>query len=463
MVDNQGRAVRGLPFPLKNPQNSSVVPTDGEVTNLTPSFFPEDGDERIDVKFNLSLNEFVTLASAIDIASDIGWSEERTAVWWIWVRSLIGEAMTCEDIIGCIETDPDVMAAVTQSLIGQGLVDPNTVDPETTTIPQRFAARAMSLSDEIGTLEDCNLDVLWGAIRHGIVLYLDDNARNFLEDLNSQADIAQRYASGLNAIPVIGDLLADTALGFIEVIPDLLNLFNAYSSETVMDEIACDLFEMVCTECRFPTWEELFGYYASQGMDGMDDVNELALSAATMLITGSTEFAATLCYHTIIAYELFVLFLAAKFNQAIGTNAIQIWAAVGEDFESDNWIDLCDGCEPDLFAPVITRNVPCSVAASASGSIVGQQSTWVWRLSSTLYTEAGVQGISFADTEQKLFRIAAVSKVSGADIHAWTMADNACATSNGFGNSFVGNNIKNIVVIAASNTAFTYDFTFELP
>lgn len=351
-LDNQGRASRVLPFPLKE-QLVIVSPTsEGTVIHQTPNFFPVDSDERIDIILNMSLNEFVGVASALDIGRDIGYGDNSNEIWWVWVRSQRG-AMTCEQIIDCIENDAATQAALTQYLNGAGNVNPNSVDADNTTVPQRFAGSAQALQDEIGTLADCNLDVLWGAIRSGIVHYLDDNARNFLEDLNAQADKGQRAANLLGAIPIVGDLASAVTLQFVELVPDLLNLFNSFSSETAMDNIACDIFEMVCAECRFPTWDELFSYYASAGISGIDDVQNLVFTAATDYLLGSSQLAALACYYTIITYELFVLYLGAKFNGAQGTASIALWAGLGEDFASDNWIALCDGCEPSFPTPYI--------------------------------------------------------------------------------------------------------------
>lgn len=340
--------IRPLCFPLQ-----SVLAVVGDTPNdgtpqETISGFPSDPNEKIDITLNLSLNEYIALASTVDVGRDIAYGIDTNLIWWIWCRAFIGvPPLTCEQIIECIETDIGVQNALVSYLQSSGLIDPDTVDADTTTVPMRFAGSAQDLEDEIGTLDDCNLDVLWGAIRHGIVLYLDDNARNFLEDLNTQADKGQRAASLLEAIPVVGDLASSVTLQFVELVPDLLNLFNAYSSETVLDEIACAIFETVCSQCRFPTWNELFSYYGSAGISGINDVQNLVLTAATDYLLGSSQLAALACYHTIITYELFVLYLGAKFNGAQGTSSIALWGGLGEDFASDNWIALCDGCEPN--------------------------------------------------------------------------------------------------------------------
>lgn len=460
-LDNNGNASRSLTFPLRDATPRLAQTSSGEVLNVTPAFFPEDSDERIQVQLELSLNEYVSIASALDIGRDIGYGEEAQEVWWLWVRSLIGvPALTCEQIIECIENDIDTQNALVQFLTGSGHLNPNSVDADNTTVPQRFAGNAQDLEDEIGTLDECNLDVLWGAIRHGIVLYLDDNARNFLEDLNTQADKGQRAANLLSAIPIVGDLASAVTLQFVELIPDLLNLFNAYSSETVLDETACAIFEMVCAECRFPTWDELFSHYASAGISGIDDVQNLVLTAATDYLLGSSQLAALACYHTIITYELFVLYLGAKFNGAQGTSSIALWGGLGEDFASDNWLDLCDGCEPDAFEPVISLQ-PCPLAGQTCGTIVSQLSANQWRIASTHRNEGNDEGVTLADASGREFVISAMVKFSGADILSFSRNDPACNNSNGFGLG-IGTGVVNIAWFATNGNVWSYDITVAL-
>ncbi|HKY46309.1 MAG TPA: hypothetical protein VJM50_24665 [Pyrinomonadaceae bacterium] len=453
--DNNIKAVRVLPFPLKDPYVAEVSESDIPVTILAPDFFPEDSDERIIIKLECSLNDYVAFASALDIGRDIGYGDESPLLWTTWVKALIGKYMTCEDIINCIETNPETQAALTAYLQSSGLVDPNTVNPDATTIPQRFSSTGRSLEDEIGTLEDCNLDVLWGAIRHGIVHYLDDNARNFLDDLVAQADKGQRAADLVSAIPVIGDIGSSLILQFVELAPDLANLFDAFSSESAMDDIACDLFEIVCAECRFPTWDELFSYYASAGITGIDDVENLVLTAATDLLLGSSSLAALVCYYTIITYELFILMLNAKFQGGMGTSALALWSDIGEDFESDNWIALCDGCEPPLFVPEI-GTISCQAGEQAVGTFT-QVSTHVWQFTSTFRTVGSDWGVSLHDDTDRLFQITATTHISGNTSVFYAYCDASNVQHTGFGIP-LNTTMKQVLFVAVS----TWTKNFEI-
>jgi hypothetical protein len=57
--------------------------------DCTPSSFswPTDSDERVVIPFELSLNEYNVLASAIDVGSDIAYGEDALRVVWLWLRN----------------------------------------------------------------------------------------------------------------------------------------------------------------------------------------------------------------------------------------------------------------------------------------------------------------------------------------------------------------------------------------
>jgi len=87
MVDD----IRVLPFPLKNPTVIGGIVGSGE--NESPfdvlQWVTSDPDERVTVELQLSLNEYVALASSIDVGRDIAYGTESQYVWWLWTRAFI--------------------------------------------------------------------------------------------------------------------------------------------------------------------------------------------------------------------------------------------------------------------------------------------------------------------------------------------------------------------------------------
>lgn len=356
-IDNHAKPSRKLPYPVSQ---SLVVDgmssTTDTVPLVTPDFFPTDPDEKINVTFNLSLNEFVTIASAIDIGRDIGYGEQSYEVWRLWCKALIGEiTVACEDIADCVEEqlaiNPDTNEPVNQAFYDfitntvnqQGYGNTNRVNATQTTIPDRQSAGFSST--EIKSLPTCDLNKLWAGIRHGIVSRLDDNARDMLEDLAALNDVPQRYQAFIDIVPVLGDVAEAVATAATEVIPDILNGYNSYSSEAQLDEIACDIFSLVCAECRYPTFEELFNYYATLGFD-IGDMDALTLATTVTKLAGmiSGSLPASVIYHTTVVFQLFVLYLGAKWNGASGLDAVIDMATLGEDYANDNWLQLCNSC-----------------------------------------------------------------------------------------------------------------------
>lgn len=262
----------------------------------------------------------------------------------------------CEIVADCIANDAETQAAIAtaigsnsaiQAAIGQyikssGYNTPQgAIDVNSDTIN---SIGGVGLDAPIAVIDNCDNDKLWGAIRFGVVKYLEDNAVNFLEDLNTIADKGQRVNSIIGGIPIIGDVLSASINAFVEAIPDLLNLFNSYASETTQDNAACELFQIGCNTCTMPTYRQLLDYYGNLGVTGYDDLSDVAFQLATDLMIGSSTLTGSVVYHTMIAYEIMVLYLGSRFNQAIGINIIDTWALVGVPFGNNTWIALCGGC-----------------------------------------------------------------------------------------------------------------------
>lgn len=356
-IPTSGKPARKLPYPLYFAESDSGAENVGDITIVSPDFFPPDDDEKINVVFNLSLNDFIALASSIDVGRDIAYGEFSDNVWRMWCKALLGTIMVnCEDIADCIDTSEAVQDAIAtnQNIILQnamniansGIGDIPAIDAATSTINNTpFAAGSTGIVDEpIKELENCDLNALWAGIRDGIVSRLDDNARSMLEFLVTKADLAERATALIGAIPIFGSMAQAVLDQMVEAAPDMLNLFSSYSSIENMDTIACEIFGIVCAECRYPTMEEVYSYYATFGITGMNDLENIVISAATDLLFGSTELAALAFYHTMISYQLFILLLGSKFHGATGSQAIVRMATLGEDFANDNWTILCDDC-----------------------------------------------------------------------------------------------------------------------
>lgn len=266
-----------------------------------------------------------------------------------------GEFMACEDIADCIDTDANVQTALVNAGNNAndlyGNVNPDKLTPagteNTTIINNRFPPAERDVPAK--ELVDCNLDELWSGI-YFMVQQLDTVGRDWLEQAVASGDKWQRAASIAKNIPIIGSLASTALEQLAEVAQDLLNLYNAYSTESALQEIACAIFETVCSECRYPTYDEIADYYGSNSTITGGNLAEISLKAMVDFLIGSSLAISQLAYHTIISMVLFTLWLGSEFVGLRGAKWIPIWLDNGEEYANDEWIVLCDGCEPPFVA-----------------------------------------------------------------------------------------------------------------
>lgn len=257
-----------------------------------------------------------------------------------------GDVMACEDVADCFEseivTNQTLINAFTEAINNAGYGNPNRVNATVTKIADRNVAGKMA--EDIKELSDCNLDKLWGGLRHGIVARLDESLADTLQDIAAIPTIIGRNAAWLDIIPVIGDIAEAIVTSLSSVTPTLLSLYEAHSSEATLDEIACDLFGIVCSECRYPTHQEIYDYFKNFALPATPSIGDWVLETMTQLLTNPVGVTAKVAYFTLMCWQLGILYLQATFNGSNGTEALYNYATLGEDFASDNWLQLCDAC-----------------------------------------------------------------------------------------------------------------------
>lgn len=75
------------------------------LTSSIPLSWPfAEHDEQTEIVLRLSLDEYVALASCVDVGSDIAYGSEALRLWWTWTKSFLGENMIkdCNDVIDCM-------------------------------------------------------------------------------------------------------------------------------------------------------------------------------------------------------------------------------------------------------------------------------------------------------------------------------------------------------------------------
>ena len=335
---------RKLNYPLNLSLVPSIVTPDEPINDLVLDWPTTDSDEAVAVTLTLSLNEYVALASCVDVGSDIAYGDQAILLWWIWVRSINSMAF-CEQVNDCVDNNVSTQISINNMVLEQGLINPDQIDP----IPPQMDIRmppATRQEDSAPPPAGCDKDALWTGILE-IVTRLDAMGLDFLEEIVAHTDKAERIANIIDLVPLFGDTIADVITALADNAQDLENAYVAHSSQTVIEDTACALFELVCEECRYPTFEEVYDEYASAGISGIQDIASYGVTAAIDYLVGTSGLANAVVWYTMQTTILYTLYLGGTFLNVRGTKWLAIWADIGEDAPNNGWELLCDGCQDE--------------------------------------------------------------------------------------------------------------------
>lgn len=242
---------RKLSFPLQNPE-VVVGDTPNDGTPILQIDWPTtDNDEKIDVTFNLSLNEFVALASAIDVGRDIAYGVDTNLIWWIWTRALIeGGTLTCEQIIDCIENDADTKAALMQYLLENG-ISPAGNNASSSDVTMTPAQSAENLLPADFTCDSPHMM----AVSRKIVQELNDASADMFQSIELLTNTAEAGIIVTDGLPV-----ADTLNNVAELIDWLLETITeqylaSYNSSSE-NTLACAIYCIMQEDCEI-TYHDL--------------------------------------------------------------------------------------------------------------------------------------------------------------------------------------------------------------
>lgn len=334
---------RDLPFPLDRQDVLETVFEYDDPCGLPA--FPEDSDEKVTVLFRLSLNEFVALASAVDVGSNIAYGDDGLKVWWIWVASVMC-ASFCEEMVECLENpespfaaaladalrnNPLLAAAVAEALPAAGGA-----------VPGRSLTPAQSASDILpNNVRDeegnCIDDSLWGAC-----LYLVQSGNraitDFFEVLESASNVLEASAIVAGAVPAAGSY-AESALEFADQLQE--NFAEGYAAaytETYENDLACALFCAASAECEL-TPDMLNQLMASR----LPDATTFLTFQAVMIYMGSGLPPLVNIADAMFTIYFTALLFGQQFGDVIGIRPLTDLMGLGADqLASNNWETLCD-------------------------------------------------------------------------------------------------------------------------
>lgn len=326
-----------------------VETPEGETACGLPEF-PEDSDEKITVLFRLSLNEFVKIASAVDVGSDIAYGADGLKIWWLWVANIMC-ASFCEEMAECIN-DPD--SAFTQALIEQINANPalagaiaDAMAKTGAAVPGRSLTPGQSATsilppavfDEFG---ECIPDALWGAI-----LYLVQSGNRAITDLNeileSLSNTLETSAIISQTIPAAGQYVSAAAEFADQMRENIAEGYAAAYTEAYETDLACDIFCAAMENCEL-TPDMLVDIMAARMPDPIDVASFGLIMATVGTIIIPPE--------SIADSAFLVYFSALKFGQqygeVVGIRPLTDLMGLGADqLASDNWETLCDCAPPE--------------------------------------------------------------------------------------------------------------------
>lgn len=335
---------RKLEYPLDRPETIEAIVSEDNPCGLPE--FPEDNDERITVLFRLSLNEFVALASAIDVGSDIAYGADGLKVWWIWVASVMC-ASFCEEMAECVSdpesaftialadalrNNPALAAAIAEALPAAGAAVPGR-----SLTPSQSAADILpeNVRDEFG---ECIPDALWGA-----VLYLVQSGNraitDFFEILENASNTLEASAIISQNIPAAGSFAASAAEFADQLLENFQEGYAAAYTEEFENDLACALFCAAIDGCEL-TPDMLNSIMSSR----LPDAPSLLTFQAVMNYFG----AGTFLPGAVIADAMFTIYFTAlqfgqQFGEQVGIKPLTDLMSLGADqLASDNWEVLCE-------------------------------------------------------------------------------------------------------------------------
>lgn len=327
--------LRPIQYPLNRSADVSSPLPDENATYIDLSEWPTaDSDERIPVILDVSLNEYVALATAIDVGRDISYGDNSILIWYIWVRSIIALDI-CQKIADCIDTSEAVQTALQNSVVG---------DVNSIARPSEYTQPAFDLSGQ----PICDNDAIYGYV-YALWQYIDRNNQDFLQQMAEATNYTEQLAKFITLIPLADQLPVDEILGWVEAFGDYnLEAYNASITIGLEQEIICDLFCIAQTGCTI-TMQQVWDYFVTKfGGFNLPTLTANFIEWVSFMALG--QYPNDRVVYMWCLFQLFCAFAGATF---IGINTVKPYALFAQAGEPDTeWSILCTECGPDPFATI---------------------------------------------------------------------------------------------------------------
>lgn len=349
---------RPIQYPLDRSLSIEETITDtSELIETISGIFPEDSDERVDIVLNLSLNEYVALATSVDVGRDIAYGEQEINIWYIWCRAIMSEL--CAAVLDCINETTEIQDAISQ-YAQSGSVTPTT--PENASI---------LASELVNNPPDCDNDIIFGMCKQ-LVEFVDSISEDILQQIVAANVAGKALAFLISAIPVVESLPLDEAAEFGSWLAETIyDSYLAASTVTLRDEVSCDLFCLAVNNDCVLSMQDARDYFLDQlgiTLDLSNPLNFLNDLIAENLV-GNAAF-----------YGMFAMvFQMFSFGEIILGNRFETFLRIVNTFFNDpdsDWSTLCDCVETWEHTFDFTEDDGGFVAVNGGGNFGSVYGTW---------------------------------------------------------------------------------------
>lgn len=325
-------SIRPLQFPLdRNDDIESETPNTPTINFLDLSDWSSaDEDERVNIILNLSLNEYVALATCVDVGRDLAYGDNSIYLWWLWTRSLLSMDI-CNDIIACIENSESGVSEAILSLVGGNNAD----DLLATTAQQDN----MSLIGDSNPT--CDKDILFGQCVQ-LVDYLNEQHTDLFEIIEVSTNIYEATAAAFGTQSGSSAQAISAFISWITFVQaSIAEVYAAQITTAYKEALACEWFCLASeNDCEL-TPDILFNSM-SERMASVFGIRENIINTINFLVTGtwSGQQIADFMFYANFA-------IRAQVGNWLGNVA---WydiewhmVAFANDPDSD-WDTICDDC-----------------------------------------------------------------------------------------------------------------------
>lgn len=267
-------------------------------------------------------------------------SETAKDVVQVWLtqiaeaETLISEdncmAITCAEIVACIENDPAVRQAVQDAMAGL---------TNTPGLPSNYQQSAFD------PVVGCDKDVTYGYCK-ALWQYIDAVNIDILEVLNEATNQAEAINTLLKIIPAFEQIPVSDVLAWITNLGEYnLDAYNASKTVGLEQQIICDLFCIAVNKGCTITFEDVWDYMLIQfGGFNFPTLGATFLELVVFMVTGVYP-----SDRIVYLWSLVQLGFAFIGTEYLGTSGVQQYALQAQAGNPDNeWSVLCATCTPTI-------------------------------------------------------------------------------------------------------------------